>query len=249
MPSQIYSKETMNFIQMIEFTPETRWLELDFKSLAQTGGRQNITLQFKLGDEEQIAKILVYYEMLRCINRELKSPKRIRDGHRKIERICRKLQDTIDLLGELPTIRFIFTDTRPAKDIKILDDIRNRYSDLRRRRELRDPDIAGLLFGLEKVFLNAGGQSSGYSKGDGSIKSRFINFCIKSVSYLPTKYRPSNNLITDMWVELFRARKKNELTDQGGSVEGHDWSSVPFSQLPTFSSWLISHGVVPAGSD
>jgi hypothetical protein len=79
--------------------------------------------------------------------------------------------------------------------------------------------LPGLLFGLETIFIYAGGTARGIARSDyDEREGPFLNFMFEALRHLPNDLRPrSKQALGSMWERIFQRRKKGQYT-------GTDWS-------------------------
>jgi hypothetical protein len=81
----------------------------------------------------------------------------------------------------------------------------------RQGREPGDLELPGLLFGLESVFVDAGGTARGIAHTDyGEREGPFLNFMYEALHHLPEDLRPrSKQGLGSRWERIYQQRKKD----------------------------------------
>jgi hypothetical protein len=145
----------------------------------------------------------------------------------KGEALARRLSKIIDMI-RAATDRWSKiaerSDVKLEEELPRLERLRQNCGRLRAlNRRGRKPDdlmLPGLLFGLESVFVDAGGTARGIARSDyDEREGPFLDFMYEALHHLPEDLRPSSKqALGSRWERIYQLRKK-------GGHTGFDWST------------------------
>jgi hypothetical protein len=188
------------------FTARTRLHGDDFDRLQEAG-----RVKLESRHRKRVQRLLRAYELLRhgvVVRPRMPKGEAIARGLGKIIEMIEADRDRWSKVAERSEVNL-------EEELPRLERLRQNCGRLRSlNRRGRKPDdlmLPGLLFGLESVFVDAGGTARGIAHTDyGEREGPFLNFMYQALHHLPEGLRPrSKQALGSRWERIYQKRKKD----------------------------------------
>jgi hypothetical protein len=194
-----------------DFEPQT-WLHSDdFDRLQEAGD-----VKLEIHHRRQVSELLRFYEVLRHA-RAVRRPPMSSSGVHELEMRLGKSVDMIKANWDQWAKVAKDADVTLEEEVWRLERLRQFCQRLRREldhpgRPSKDPILPGLLFGLETIFIFAGGTARGIAHNElNKREGPFLDFMFEAMNHLPNDLRPrSKQALGSMWEYMYQRRNKGE---------------------------------------